>query len=170
MRDAWFVVQSHPQAERWAEANLARAGYPTYLPLCLVRRRDRATRSMVHLVEAPLFPGYLFVQLAIGAPWTPIRYTQGVRTLVGTQAGPTMCPEAAVSVLQASEASRRMPTTQEALWAPGAACVARYGALCGMPGVVVSVDGSEARVSFLIFGALRDVLVPTHCLASRDET
>src|SRR5215469_2871571 len=65
----WAVVQTHPQAERWAETNLRRQGYPTLLPLMRVRRRDRVLRSLFHTVEVPLFPGYCFV--TVTSHWTP---------------------------------------------------------------------------------------------------
>jgi transcription antitermination factor NusG len=166
----WIVVQSHPQAERWASTNLRRSGYTTFLPTFLARVRDRVTRTLTRHVERPLFPSYLFAAVAPPDPWQPILHLPGVRTVLETSYGkPALMPQGAVEALEAGQAARQL-TQLDTRWRPGAACVARHGALCGMPGVVVSVDGSEARVSFLIFGALRDVLVPTHCLASRDET
>src|SRR4051812_40177984 len=73
----WAVCQSHPQAERWALANLSRQGFDAYLPLHTVQRRDRVVPTLFHPVSVPLFTSYLFV--AIQSPyWAPIQHTLGV--------------------------------------------------------------------------------------------
>jgi transcription antitermination factor NusG len=162
----WAVVQSYPQAERWANTNLTGRGYQTYLPLIAIRRRDRAVPTLWHTTERPLFTGYLFVAIGTGQ-WTPIRYCPGVLRLIVSGGKPNMAPAGAVEAIQAGEASRRTLTPPGELWAPGAACVARHGALAGHPGVVVSVSGSEARVAFMLFGALRNVRVPISSLVPR---
>lgn len=78
----WFCVQSHPQAERWADENLRRQGYETLLPMHDVRVRDRVTRTMTHIVERPYLPGYLFVRFDRDRdPWGPICHTRGVKRL-----------------------------------------------------------------------------------------
>lgn len=166
----WHVIATYAQAERQAVANLTRQGYETYLPLVLVIRRDRVLRSLRHHVEIPLFPAYAFCRFDPDTTeWRPIRNTPGVfKLLTDTTGRPEPLADASISALQASDASRRQ-IPEDAAWRPGAPCTARHGALSGFPSVVVAVDGPEARISVMIFGALRDVLVPTHCLASRDE-
>src|SRR5215472_15089443 len=116
----WAVVATHPQAERWAAANLNRIGYETYLPLYAARVRDRVLRTLTRLVHRPLFPGYLFV--AIDGPWTPIRYAPGVRELLMDDGRPSICPRASVEALQAHDELRRTSTPPGAAWPPGTPC------------------------------------------------
>jgi len=150
----WVVVQSHPGAERWAAANLLRSGYPVYLPLHAVTRRDPVTRSMTRTVEVPLFGNYLFAEMDADSPWTPIRYTQGVRCLLMTDGKPGHVDAGVLAMLQASEAARRTIAASGASYAPGEAVSVRTGPLSGHHGVIVRVTASHAVVALLLMGRL----------------
>jgi transcription antitermination factor NusG len=155
----WVVVQSHPGAERWAASNLLRSGYPVYLPLHAVTRRDPVTRSMTRTVELPLFVGYVFVQTTAGSPWTPIRYTQGVLRLLMSDGKPGHVDAGVLATLQATDAARRTVAPPGALYAAGEAVRLRAGALAGHQGVVISITPSHARVALVLLGGLRTVTV-----------
>jgi transcriptional antiterminator RfaH len=164
----WHVVTSHPQAERRAAQHLAEQGYEAYLPLLAVQRRDAAIRSLKHTVLVPLFSRYLFVRFDNGRdPWRPILSTLGVATLLRRQDTgiPEPCPEAAISALQATEASRRSLTPARAAWAPGAVCAPANGILAGHRAVVLRVTRSHATVALMLLGALREVTLPLDSLA-----
>ncbi len=76
----WFTVSTHQRREVIARINLERQGYRVLCPNILVRKRRRGKWDKV--VE-PMFPGYLFVELALGADNTaPIRSTIGCIGLV----------------------------------------------------------------------------------------
>jgi len=162
----WAVCQTHPQAERWALANLTRQGFTAYLPMTTALRRDRATPTLRHRVSVPLFSGYLFV--VPGSLWAPIRSTAGVARLLMAGLKPHMLAEGAVEGLQAGEASRRTNIPSGALWTPGAACVVARGAGCGLTGAVVSVNGDMATVVLMLFGQLREVRIGVDCLRPRE--
>src|SRR5215469_8099533 len=163
----WAVCYTHPQAERWAAQQLQRSGYRVLLPLLAVRRRDPVIRSLWHVAELPLFPRYLFVHL--DGPWTPIRYSPGVRSLLMDGTKPGRVSEAAVSALQASEALRRIPPPPETLWRPGVACEARLGGGQTVHGIVISVRRQKATVAAIMFGALRELTVAVRNLQPRTE-
>ena len=164
----WGVVHTHPQAERWACANLNRAGYRTFLPLHLVKRRDPVTRSMTRLVEVPLFVSYAFVSLAPTDPWVPIRYTPGVHSLLMSGPRPSVNASHAVSVLEASQELRRSIAPSGASWASGMPCSPATGTpLAGHPAVVISVTGQRAIIAMLLFGELRQVSVDVNSLVAR---
>ena len=165
---AWFVVQSHHQAERWACANLQRRGYRTFLPLVAVRRRDRVIRSLYHTVEVPLFSPYLFIHFDARSGWTPIWNTPGVARLLMADGKPAPCPERAVEAIQAGEGLRRTLTPAEPLWRPGAACKLVHGPFQGGDAVVTAVHNDRALVALLMLGHLREVQVSLDCLAARD--
>jgi len=80
---AWFVAETQPRAEAQAERNLANQGYTSFCPrFRKLRRHARRTEQVL----APLFPGYLFVQLDLGQhAWRSINGTIGIRRLVGPE-------------------------------------------------------------------------------------
>ena len=159
----WAVCQTHPSAERWALANLQRQGYPAYLPLHRVTRRDPVTRSMTRKVEVPLFAGYCFV--VPGTHWSPIAHSRGVSKLLMNGDHPYLCPCGVLEAVRATEAARRTPTTRETLHRPGAVCSVAYGALQGHQGVVVSLTRTHAVLALMLLSALRRVTLPLDCLA-----
>ena len=166
----WACIYTHPQAERWANTNLQRSGYATYLPLYLTRVRDNAIRSLWHTVERPLFARYLFLRFDhTSTSWSPIRATPGVVDLVRSGTDPAYASDAAISTLQALDHVRRTLTPPEPLWRPGAACrLAGGGAFDGHGAVVTAVHHDRALVALLMLGHLREVQVSLDCLAARD--
>jgi len=165
----WFVVSSYAQAERRAAQALTRQGYEAYLPTLIVQRRDRVIRSMLHRVELPLFPAYLFIRLDLRDPWGPVRNTPGVFRLLTTADNiPEPVSETVIDALRAGDAFRRLPTTDDIVYRPGAPVKCLYGPFQNMEAVIVSVAATTARVALPMLGALREVVVPIACLTARD--
>src|SRR5215471_11552991 len=161
----WFVAQTRPQAETWANANLRRQGYPTWLPLVPTRRRDRVIRTLWHMVSVPLWPGYVFVMLDQHDPWQPINCTYGVYRLVGNHGGPTPLQHGTLeAAMQAFNANETTPCNP---WQRGAVCTIVNGPLNGMNAVVTEVEDDVAMVSVMMLGQLRNVAVHTNALALR---
>lgn len=76
----WFVVQTRPNSERRAVANLHRQGFEVYFP---VYSKRRSHAGKVDVVAAPLFPRYLFVAIDLESQrWRSIWSTFGVAQLV----------------------------------------------------------------------------------------
>ena len=164
----WGVIHTHPQAERWACANLNRAGYRTFLPLHLVKRRDPVLRTMTRLVEVPLFVSYAFVSLAPTDPWVPIRYTPGVHTLLMSGGKPNINATGVVEGLRAVLAQPAPIEPPDATRRAGAAVAVGNGPLAGHQAVVVSVAGNRAMIALLLFGELRTVSVDVTSLVERE--
>lgn len=76
----WFVAQLKPQGLRRAEENLARQGFLSFCP----KRLESVIRNSKRMSkEAPLFPGYLFVQFDPSeGGWTSINATRGITRLI----------------------------------------------------------------------------------------
>jgi transcriptional antiterminator RfaH len=169
----WAVCQTHPQAERWAQVNLTRCGYQSYLPLAAVRRRDRVLSSLWHTVLVPLFGNYLFVRMTARDSWTPIRYCPGVLRLIlaSHNSHPDRVPRGIVEAIQAGEAARLSPAAATSSWAPGAPCRLAAGPFANHDAVVLTVNlpASVASVGVIIFGAVRSLTVPLASLIPREE-
>ena len=165
----WAVCQSHPQAERWATANLRRQGYTAYLPMLTARRRDRALPTLWHTVSVPLFSGYLFVSLEPGAIWHPIRRTQGIRQILLAAFGiPHRVPAGIVEALQATQDAREQLAAPDGAWTPGKPCSLIVGPFRGHDAVVIKADAKHITVGVMCFGAVRQISVSPDCLISRD--
>lgn len=77
----WYLVYTKPRKEKLAFYNLQNQFYEVFLPLVKVEKINKGSRR---IVEEPLFPRYLFIQLdKFGCQsWAPIRSTFGVSCLV----------------------------------------------------------------------------------------
>lgn len=165
----WAVCQTHPQAERWALANLTRQGYQAYLPLITVNRRDRVTATLSHSVQVPLFASYVFVQPS--DPWAPIAHTLGVSKLLMAGNHPHYLPAGLVEALQAGEALLRThPSGQGSGWPPGTPCaLGNAMPMGGLPAVVLARDRNRVKIGIMFLGDVRVVSVPPECLVKRSN-
>jgi transcription elongation factor/antiterminator RfaH len=83
--ERWFLVHTQPKSERKADWHLGAQGFRTYLPQ--IQKTIRHARQL-RTVQAPLFPGYLFIVLDLGCDrWSPVRSTVGVSRLFTHQDG-----------------------------------------------------------------------------------
>ena len=74
----WIAARIHPNCDKMAETNLARQEFTYYGPKILERR---IVRGRQQLVEQPLFPCYLFVQVI--DRWRTLQSTYGIADLIG---------------------------------------------------------------------------------------
>jgi transcription antitermination factor NusG len=160
----WACIRAKPRAEQYAADNLYRVGFEVYLPLTMVRRRDRSGRY--EMVQVPLFTSYMFLAHVPGSPWRGIRGAPGVGKLLLDGFQPQYVKIGVIELLQSTEDARRNPVP-EPVWKPGAACRISDGAFRDHEGAVVEVRGVTARVALFIFGQLRDVSVPIASLLPR---
>ena len=165
----WCVAHTHPQAEHWADTNLRRAGFVTYLPLYAAQVRDRAIPSLRHTVIRPLFTGYLFVQHHRGSSWRPIYETPGVHSLIRSGSQLQYAPDAAVEALRATQDVRLRPVAAKPQWASGMPCSLAAGPMAGLPAVVLDASSDQVRIGVMFLGQIRQVVVAPESLVSRGE-
>ena len=97
----WYVAQTQSKAEARAQVNLERQGFSVYLPRY---RRERRHARRREVVRAPLFPGYIFVELDLEtAAWRSINGTFGVNHLICHGDQPAALPRGVVEELVARE-------------------------------------------------------------------
>ena len=143
----WYAVHSKPRQEQRALANLAQQGYDCYLPL---RRTEKIDKRGLAIVQAPLFPRYLFIFLdsgPAGLGWGPIRSTLGVSRIVSFGNIPAKLPTALIEALR--EQSACTVQQVERLFAAGETVKIAYGAFAGLTGVYQMPSG-EQRAMVLI--------------------
>jgi len=98
---AWYVIQTHVNAEAKAARNLVRQGFDIYLPRYL-KRRSHARK--IEKVAVPLFPRYMFVWIDVATQrWRSVQSTFGVSQLVLNGADPAPLAPQVVNCLRARE-------------------------------------------------------------------
>lgn len=78
MADHWFIVQTNPNCERKAVAEMRRAGFRAHMPrLATVRRHHRTGEPIIK--RRPLMTGYVFMRFPGEVNWYALRKCQGVK-------------------------------------------------------------------------------------------
>ena len=96
----WYAVATKARDEAVAKANLERQDYQVFLPTVSLKKRRRG--GWVPVTE-PLFPGYLFVSLVLGADDpAPIRSTVGCIGMVRFGQTHTPVPSSLIDALKAA--------------------------------------------------------------------
>jgi transcription elongation factor/antiterminator RfaH len=76
----WYVIQTKPGNEQRVETNLLNQEIETFLPL--VETYQWKSGKMVETIR-PFFPNYLFGRLDIGLHYHKVKWTRGVRKILG---------------------------------------------------------------------------------------
>ncbi len=76
----WFIVSAKPKQEFLAEQSLRALGANTYLPLYL--KKIKKEKERIEIIT-PLFGGYLFAQFSVVDLFHKVRYTRGVKNVLG---------------------------------------------------------------------------------------
>ena len=154
---SWYLVHTKARQEDTAVTNLERQNYRCYMPMIHLEKIRRG-KSVV--VEEPLFPSYVFVQLessgsnkgdgcdsSKGQSWTPIRSTLGVRDLVrfGGQS-PKVDPSLIAALLEREQLQQTKP---QALFAAGDKVIVTEGAFAGLEAIYQTSD-AECRSMILL--------------------
>lgn len=139
---AWYLVQCKPRQDERAEDNLMHQGYHCYRPQHWCERTVRGRRKTV---AESLFPGYLFIQLAIDANWAPLRSTRGVNRVVGFGGGmPLRLDSTLIAHLQQRTDTHTKPTFEE-----GDRVRITAGSFAELDAIFMAMDG-EQRVILLL--------------------
>ena len=143
----WFAVQTKPRAEEKAISLLSLKSIPTFLPRLLVQRRHGSRRWQA---LEPLFPSYLFVKLAPEPRMIDsVRWTPGVRKVLGDEEAPIPVPEEVVVFLQ-ERVSDRGFVLPGPVFAPGTKVRFKGGPLAFLEGIIERPPSTADRVRVLL--------------------
>jgi transcriptional antiterminator RfaH len=143
----WYAVQSQPRREQLALAHLGRQGFRSFCPTrSKIRRIGRRSTS----VQAPFFPGYLFVSLDLQKErWRSINGTIGVIRLVGFSSSGRPAPLPAGFVEQVAELSASAGLEASDALKPGDRVRVIGGPLDDLCGIL-EASGEHERVTILL--------------------
>ncbi len=88
----WFVLNTKPKKEWQVEKLFTEGGIKVYNPKYMHDKRIK-----------PFFPGYGFIYFDFPLQYQLVRYTRGVKRVVGTQEGPIPIPEEVIAGLKSRE-------------------------------------------------------------------
>ena len=139
----WFAIQTRSRHEKRVTADLVEKAVQAFLPLCNTERQWSDRRKVV---DAPLFPGYVFVRLAPGPQArVPVLRTNGVISFLGVRGAAVPIPESEISAI-------RTVLRENAAVAPhpflelGQRVRICKGSLDGVEGILTAMDGKKRLV------------------------
>ena len=157
----WYVVATKSREEKKAQLNLERQGYSVFLPQFNLKKRRKGKWE---INTEPLFPGYLFVSLELGADDPgPIRSTVGCVGLVRFGHTYSPVPTELIAALEAAAA-----TDDPALspFQSGDAVRLMCGPFAGLEAVYDKARGEErAQVLLEVLGTAQRLTVEMDSLA-----
>jgi transcription antitermination factor NusG len=88
----WYVINTKPKKEAQVERLFEEGGFAIYCPKHVSEKRVK-----------PFFPGYAFLSFEFPKQYQTVKYTRGVKRIVGNDAGPIPIPEDVIGSLKARE-------------------------------------------------------------------
>lgn len=156
----WYLIQCKPRQELLAAENLRNQYFSCYCPQHAVEKIRHGKRVVL---EQPLFPGYLFINLCqINDNWHSIRSTRGVQRLVTFAGAPLPVPDDIIDDLQ----TRLATLGDQPLFREGAAVRLVDGPFKDMDAVFCKADGEERAIILLnLLNRQQTLRVPLQTLA-----
>jgi transcriptional antiterminator RfaH len=136
----WYVVRTKVRKEDYALQQLERRGVAVFLPRILEYGRDEVT---------PLFPGYLFVHIALLEQYYRVVWTPGVRSFVAFGPVPTPVSDSVIWFISASAGEGGVIRPLAHLKA-GDRVQIKTGPLAGLLAVVQRPCSGRGRVQILL--------------------
>jgi transcriptional antiterminator RfaH len=143
----WFAVQSRPNQEALAGANLARLAIDVFLPRVRVEQKVCGVRRKI---TKPLFPGYLFARFSPAAHLSSIRYTRGVAAVLSAGEEPVAIELEIVQEIKSRVADDGFVELLSPRWSEGDRVEISDGPLQGLMGRVEREMDDAGRVAILL--------------------
>ena len=152
----WYAAYTSPNHEKRVAAELRRRSVECYLPLYESMRRwkDRRVR-----LELPMFPGYVFVRLAL-RDRLQVLQVPGVSQLVGFDGRPEVVPNEDIEAIRTCLAGEH-PLLPHPYLQRGQRVRVLTGPLAGLTGVVVR-QNKQTRLVISFDLLMRSVAVELH--------
>jgi len=144
----WFAIQTRPNAEAAAEAQLRALPVETLLPF--VRSPIRHATRRPRMVLRPLFPGYLFARFCAAISLRTVKYSRGVLRVLGSAERPWAIEDSIVAGIRERIGANGCVELDERPFGAGDAVRITAGPLAGWSGVFDSQLADNERVIILI--------------------
>lgn len=144
----WYILSIKPRQEAIAKKNLEGLGAETYLPLYKKKKKINKIKTEV---IAPLFPGYLFCRFDFSRHYQKVRYTRGVKRVLGTRQSLWVMNEDRIDDIRNREEDGLVKMKKkEEVFEPGAPIVVDEGDFDGWEGIFCEDLPDEKRAVILL--------------------
>jgi transcription antitermination factor NusG len=136
----WYVINTKPKKESQVEKIFLEVGFMIYNPKYKEEGRVK-----------PFFPGYAFLQFEHPEQYRLVKYTRGVKKIVGNEAGPIPVPDCVIDGIRSREKEGYIEL-QKYGEAPGLGDEIEVveGPLKGLKGIFEKEIGDKERVMILL--------------------
>jgi transcriptional antiterminator RfaH len=136
----WYVINTKPKKEFQVAKLFAEGGFTYYNPIYRFENRVR-----------PCFPGYGFLAFDFPSQYQMVKYTRGVKRVVGNREGPIPMPDEIIQELRTREVGGLIEFEKHGIEPRvGDEIEVAEGALKGLRGVFQRELGDKERVMILL--------------------
>lgn len=140
---AWYAAQTRSRHERVVAHHLGMRGIVQYSPTIT---ETHAWSDRRKKVELPLFPGYVFVQIApLNERRVEVLRTPGVVRFVGSEVGGTAIPDEQIESIR-TLVEQNLPWSSHPFLKVGQRIRVKGGSLHGVEGIFVKRNGVDTLV------------------------
>ncbi len=159
----WYLVYTKPKNEDSLAAKFQTSGFEVFNPKLNERRY---VRKKLQNVITPLFPSYLFVKFVFPDDLRFVKYTRGVRNVVGSESVPTIVPYEIITEIQ-KRMEQGVVSASPAKFNPGEEVTIKGGPLKDLEAVFEKELKGMERVSVLLKAIDAHAVVDGYLLAKR---
>lgn len=157
----WCTLWTASHCERQVEEHLARKGFEVFLPTVDIWSRRKSGRR---LIQAPMFPGYLFLRHAMDkTAYVEVRKTRGLVRILGERWDRlAVVPDTEVTAIRQVVVSR-LRTLPHPYLQEGRQVWIRRGPLAGVAGILRQIDAGKGLLVLSVNLLQRSVAVVVDC-------
>lgn len=142
----WYAIHTKPRQENLAEHNLQSLGLPTFNPKL---KENKVVRGVRQEVIKPLFPNYIFCRFRCQEFLRAVKYSRGVRGVVGAGDAPTPVDDEIIAIIHNRMKGGYVVIEPPKLH-PGDKVVVEGGPLQGFVGIFERETKDAERVVILL--------------------
>jgi transcription antitermination factor NusG len=167
----WHIILTEPGRDLTAVASLVARGLSCYMPTyALMQANARNCHRRAHLVDRPLFPGYIFLRAGQEGAAEAVRASAGVRGWLRSGDGLAALSEAAMAVVRhvEQELNKKVHAVHDLQFRPGQRVrISRpYYPFDGLCGIIQRLDRHDRVIlSLMTLGRAVSVSVATKFIA-----
>jgi transcription antitermination factor NusG len=136
----WYIINTKPKKEFQVEKLFTEGGFKYYNPVYKQEGRVR-----------PFFPGYGFLVFEFPDQYQLVKYTRGIKRVVGSREGPIPIPDEVIQEIKAREMGGLIELEKYgAMPRVGDEIEVAEGPLKGLKGIFQKEIGDKKRVMILL--------------------
>lgn len=141
----WYLLFCKPQQHLRAAWQLGNQDFTCFNPM---RPVQKTVRRVTKVVDEPLFPNYLFIQLNELSNWKALRSTRGVSRIVSFNGEPAIVEDEIIHALQI-QCDKSYTQAPKALYNPGDRVIITEGCFNNIE-AIVKASKAEDRILLLL--------------------